>query len=125
VEAHDKTERMQVGVKSAIARDPREWSDLTLKLDICCKRSGLVCDKRPLLWYVVVRERPSRGEGRKVKRGQDWSWLSVGAYGDNGETNDLLLMTVTSWVASTYRERPSRGNVIGLSSIVELVVELC
>ena len=84
-----------------------------------------MCDERPLLWYVVVRERPSCGEGRKVKRGQDWSRLSVGVYGDNGEINDLLLMTVTSWVASTYRERPSRGNVIGLSSIVELVVELC
>ena len=39
--------------------------------------------------------------------------------------NDLPLMTVTSWVASTYRERPSKGNVIGLLSSVELVVELC
>jgi len=37
----------------------------------------------------------------------------------------LPFMTVTSWVASTYKERPSKGKVIGLSSSVELVVELC
>ena len=33
-------------------------------------------------------------------------------------------MMTTSWVASTYRARPSKGNVVGLLSNVELVVEL-
>ena len=33
-------------------------------------------------------------------------------------------MMTTSWVASTYRARPSKGNVVGLLSSVELVVEL-
>ena len=41
------------------------------------------------------------------------------------ETDELPFTTVTSWVASTYRARPSKGKVIGLSSNVEFVVELC
>ena len=74
---------------------------------------------------MIIWEWSCRGEGRKVECGQDWM-QPISVWKDHTEKRQKcsLLMITTSWVASTYRARPSNGNVVGLLSSVEFVVEL-